>query len=460
MTLFQGFCAGSYEAHSRLGGVERSINVFPEVIEAGTGKGNKVLYGTPGLLQAYGPVPGNSGPVRGMGHGPAGYFYAAIGDELCRFPSAGGAAVSLGSIVNDSKPVAMEINNHFQTMMVSGGVAYQVIDGVLAPIEALAGVTCRGVVFLDNFFITVVAGTGQFRISGLNDVTSWNPLDFSTAEAYGDSLSQIATHRRELWAFGDGTIEPFYNSGDADFPFKPIRGALIPHGILSPWTVQTLHGGLIWLGSEGRVWYSEAYLPRCISTPAIERLFWDMDFRNAISWTEQHNKHEWYVLSFLNDKCTLVYDFQSGEWFDWLYWDGEEFQAHLGFCHMWNLLGSRNSSIIYAPDMNTYTDAGQPIRRVRRAAHVRGENKRVFYPGFELELERPSAEMTVNLSFSDDGGETFCAPIPKTVPVSGTKSKIEWRNLGSAYDRVYEITTEAPAKIAITEAYLPGVYYK
>jgi hypothetical protein len=103
-----------------------------------------------------------------------------------------------------------------------------------------------------------------------------------------------------------------------------------------------------------------------------------------------------------------------------------------------------------------YTDDGWPIRRMRQAPHIANENKRISHHSLGLDMELNGALPAVSLEWSDDDGATFTAPrtITPSRPASGQKSRLEWRRLGAARDRIYRVTTSSDAKIAIADAHL------
>ncbi len=85
--------------------------------------------------------------------------------------------------------------------------------------------------FLDQYFIAL-CDDGQFYISGLLDGLTWDALDTAKAESSPDITVMMIVDHGELRMFGSESMETWYNSGSADFPFAPIRGATIPQGLL------------------------------------------------------------------------------------------------------------------------------------------------------------------------------------------------------------------------------------
>lgn len=128
------------------------------------------------------------------------------------------------------------------------------------------------------------------------------------------------------------------------------------------------------------------------------------------------------------------------------------------------IIGDRTNGKLYALDMDTYTDAGEPIRRVRRTQIINKERVSVMHNRLEIEFE-PGVGLDVSegddgydpqavLRWSDDGGNTWSSE--KSVPIGeyqqyGTRAL--WRSLGRSRNRVYELTITEPVKIVLIDAY-------
>lgn len=86
---------------------------------------------------------------------------------------------------------------------------------------AMALGLCHGAVALDTYLFI---GTTTARIynSGVDDWLNWNGLDFLTCEREEDSLLFIGKSKDNIVAFGDKTIEIFYDNANATgSPLKP-----------------------------------------------------------------------------------------------------------------------------------------------------------------------------------------------------------------------------------------------
>jgi hypothetical protein len=130
-----------------------------------------------------------------------------------------------------------------------------------------------------------------------------------------------------------------------------------------------------------------------------------------------------------------------------------------------HLLGDYSSGNIYELDVDTYTNNGEEIIRVRDTGPLHGglinaPGKTVEMNRFELIMQTGTGILTgqgsdpvVMLSFSDDGGQTFGTEIWGNVGKMNAKQwKVEWFNLGSFESRIIRVKTSDPVYYSIHSA--------
>jgi hypothetical protein len=111
----------------------------------------------------------------------------------------------------------------------------------------------------------------------------------------------------------------------------------------------------------------------------------------------------------------------------------------------------------FVPDTSTIT-----IRRMRRAPHLNQLHKRITYQSFELLaqvgeglLSGQGSDPQICLRWSDDGGRTWSREHWTTLGKIGAyRTRVLWRRLGQARDRVFEISMSDPVDVALITAYL------
>lgn len=461
---FPGFVGPAYTLSSLNAAAQRCVNFYPEIVEVEEEK-RIILQPTPGL-ELFATLP--AGPVRGM-YALNGHLYAAGGGTMCEVSSVG-VVTNYGAIENDNRPVSMA-GNTTQLAIASAGAGY-ILAGTLSPITSAGFPGATHVVFLDGYFISLDPDSQQFRISGLYDGTTWDALDFASAEGAPDKAIAMMADHRELWVFGSQSIEGFYNSGNADFPLSRIGGSFVEHSCAASRSPAKLDNSIYWLdgGPEGAgMVYRLEGRPVRVSTHAIETAIQGYTrIDDAIGFAYQDQGHSFYVLNFPTGQATWVYDAASNLWHERAYWNQAtaSFEAHRGQCHAYafgkHLVGDRTTGNIYALKHDVYTDNGDTIRRVRRAPHIGAENHRLFYSLFEPHFEAGAAlpsglgsDPQCMLRWSNDAGHTFGSERQAAAGKLGqyTRRAQFWR-LGSGLDRVFELSVTDPIRWVLLDAYL------
>lgn len=495
---YPGFIDGSYLLSSVMAGVERSINVYPEVDESGHGKNKIILQGTPGLVLNCDLATGK--PVRMVDYtiytyGGNFYFYAISDTGLFQINVLTGAFTHVGTVANDGdlpayfyRTIVPATNG---TLLICGGHAYSCtnLDSATPTLTDLTGVggalygnniyAANGA-YLDGYFLVCDSAGGAVYYSSLNDASTWDLLNFF--QPLG-GVNRIQNCFGELWCQSLVATEVFYNSGNATIPFTRIPGSRNNQGALYPESWQYIYNSLIWVGLEettagggGIVYQATNYVPVRISNHNVEESLsafsqtneWGVPGAvNAFTYTEKG--HSFYVLR-LGTLATWVYDCSTTRWHERAYSAdaGVTLKSHLARCHSHlnatHFVGSRVDGKVYKMNDAYYDDAGTSIFRMRQAPHLTDEARIFTYHNFQLDMETgldltgPPPTEVMNLAWSNDGGHTFTAPLPALIGKSNAgaayRTRVLWRRLGSARDRVFQVSTVAPIRHTWTDAFL------
>ncbi|KKL66623.1 hypothetical protein LCGC14_2143130, partial [marine sediment metagenome] len=169
--------------------------------------------------------------------------------------------------------------------------------------------------FQDQYFVFNRAGTGQFFLSNLNAGSVYTATDIATAEGDPDRLVALISNRRELWLFGAETIEIWYNSGNADFPFSRFEGGFLERGCAAAFSIAEDDNSIFWL-AEDRIFYrAEGYTPQRISQHGIEEALRKYKVvSDACAFIYTMGGHKFYVCTFAAEDATWVYDITTGLW--------------------------------------------------------------------------------------------------------------------------------------------------
>jgi hypothetical protein len=463
----EGFIGPTYALSAPSAGAQRLVNLYPEVHEAGLRKGNVARFvGTPGLrLRAT----LGDGPIRGIHKASTGQLFVVSGARVYEVFSDWTSSLRSGSLDTFAGRVTMADDGTRVVIGAGGGTSYQVPVAAGSAVAAIADTDEPGghVAWQDGYFIHTVPDTGQFQISELNSL-SYDALDVATAEGRPDRLVMVLSVARMVWLFGTETTEVWWNSGNPDFPFERNQAAFLEVGTAAAGTCVRAGGSVAWLGSdergEGTVWHAQGFQPVRISTHAVETALSGYErLSEASAFAYQQSGHEFYQLSVPasdNDSGgTWVYDFSTGMWHERSYLSetGEKpHRAWVGAVAFGEVVvGDREDGRLYTYDLNYYSDDGEPIRRMRQAAHVSQDEKEIVYHSFELQAQMgvglqtgQGSSPTVYLSWSDDGGSTWSNEHRASLGASGKfKNRALWRRLGKSRDRVFRVSMSDPVPV-------------
>lgn len=424
--------------------VERTVNFYAEQSPEDQQRGPVTLQATPGMTLLVDTAAGGS--VRGV-HNMGGAVYVIANQTGYVIPSAG-LAIALGPVTGTG-PVFMADNGQ-QVMVVTDETKGFImtptsVTEITDPDFPTAGTVC----FIDGFFVVNQPSSKRFFLSALNDGLTWDALDFASAEADPDNLLAVVSDHRELWLFGEKTIEIWTNTGAAPFPFERISGAYLTKGTVSPKSIASIDNTLMWLGNDFVVYRADGYAPVRVSTHEMENLIArlaDKATARAFSYTQEG--HSFYCLT-LPGITTMVYDASTGIWHervsdgrdDWLAFDGTD--AYGGA-----VVGSAADGKVAFLDQAAFTEMGGIMRRSIITPGIwadgqRGTMSRLmwdFETGVGLTAGQGS-DPTVMLSYSNDSGRTWSSERRASIGKIGEyRKRAQWWRLGQFRDRRFKIT--------------------
>lgn len=325
------------------------------------------------------------------------------------------------------------------------------------------------IAFLDGYGLALDANRSEVRFSGLEDFSTWDPLDVFQRNDLADKwLAMIVVHK-EIWLFGSQTSSVYYNSGDVDIPFVPNPSVSIARGTIAPFSVGLLNGSPIWLADDLTVRYAQGYTPQRVSTHAVEYAIAQMNtVFDAWCSVYQEQGHTLYVLNFPTADQTWVYDLTSGLWHERGVWNGLDFDVMNVTCcaatSTANLVLARTGSQVFemAQTFAVETDGMTGLRRVRRAPHLNKSLNRIRYARMRLLMEvglglssGQGSDPQIMLRYSDDGGQSFGGEtLASAGPIGDYGTIPEWFQLGQARDRVFELSVSDPIPWRLVDAYL------
>jgi hypothetical protein len=463
------FLGGSFNGRSAAFDAQRTVNLFPELGESGSSRSPVALYGTPGL-KLWTTLTG--GGIRGVLRFNASTAIIVAGDSVWKV-SPGKVASLLGKIWPGTDPVSMASNGTL-VMIVTGNTDGYFVNPAANTVSAISDPDFVGgtrVDFIDGYFVWTAPGTGKFQVTQLygSDIDG---LDFATAEGAPDNLVSVIVNHREVWLFGENSTEIWYDSGGADFPLQRIQGAFLECGCVATNSVAKMDNTVFWLSTDDRgqgiLQRAAGYAPTRVSDHAFEAAVASYSvISDAIAYTYQQEGHSFYVITFPTAGATWCYDASNNLWHERAYRnDDGSLTRHRSNCQMnfagLTLVGDWQNGNVYELDLDTFTDNGAAIPRIRVCPHITNTGNYSFYQALELFMQTgvgltsgQGKAPKAMLQWSDDGGYGWSNEVWSDIGALGERqARVRWRRLGKSRDRLFRVTITDPIRVVFTGAAL------
>jgi len=457
---------GAYTARSVIANAQRCVNLYPEM-NTKDAEVPYTHYCTPGLVTL---AQGIVAEVRQLYTASDGKLFAVIGNTVYYVPDTF-VLQALGTIATQNGLVSM-YDNKTTLIVLDGSLFGWSVDlaslafGTFTPANFVGGNQIR---YIDTFLISSTQNANM-QASDSN-ATTYTALSLATISGDADQLQIIDVVHKEIWAFGRRTTEVWSNVGAYPFPFQPIPGVFLQHGIAALRSLAKWGLNIFWLSQDNNgqalVMLGTAYKADVISTPAItDAIGRYSKISDAIGFCYQQGSHMFYVLTFPSADATWVYDLSTQLWHERAYLEPGDGSFHrhrancVAFAYGKTICGDWQNGKLYDWSLDAYDDAGTAIVRLRSFPHIVKDLDRISYKQFTADIEvgtitDPEVEPQINLRWSDDRGVSFGNGVQQSLGQSGEYRTIpSWNRLGMARDRVFELSWTAPAATALNGAYI------
>ena len=396
----------------------RLINAYPEALGE-TALSRSVIRRAPGLRN-FGTTARTG--CRGFIE-VGGVLYVAFNGQLEKFTSAGGASTTVGAL-NGSKKGFFARNNAsnpdkwfvdpdgnistFTPTAVTSGWP----DADLPAVNATCSIDGYGV------FTT---GDGRAFATDLNS-TSVNALSFGRAEAKPDGLTRPVPWGDKLLLMGPQTIEVWTNVGTTPFPFA--RNFVIPRGIAGPYCVTGFEDGFsrppVWIGDDYAVYQYAGVEPVKISPPDLDARIEAVADKTTIEMccyiTRGHP-----MVQISCPAWSWVIDLNTMKWHerDSYLQARSRITQSIGVFGKW-LVGDTQTGNVQEVTASVFQEISSPLRYRVESGPVadfpygsvvgRADFNFVTGVGIASGHDPDQTDPTVEISWSDDGGQTWSIP--------------------------------------------------
>lgn len=427
---------GFYQDDSLPWACQDTVNWIPEAAEAQGTRTPSILRDAPGLRPS---VQVGTGPIRGM-RNVEGKLLVVSGTQLYQI-SNDLVAIPRGTIPGTGR-VSMAHNSRSggnQVTIVNGNAGYVYDTNALT----LTRITDAGypgafvVDFVDGYMAQIEPLRRYWFHSELTQALDYNTLDRYPAEGQPDALVTLLVDHREVWVFGERTIEPFVNVGAATNTFQRASNTVIENGCSAKFSPAKLDNSIFWLDELGIVRRAQGYTATRISTSAIEKAIADLDWSRAFGFTITDRGHAIYYLTF-PDGYTFGYDLVTGLWHRRASYGLDRWRvAAIAYWNGAYMCGDFQQGLLYALDWDYPYDGVLPHVRERVTGVTHDNQTRVLVPYVELIVDN-GRQLVASVEAPDQ---------PDGPSITGNAPN---GSVGMAYSYAYTPTGgEAPLVVAL-----------
>ena len=305
--------------------------------------------------------------------------------------------------------------------------------------------------YQDTYFLGVERDSGRIWHSANDDASSWSATAFATAESQPDNNVSIISYDRNLYIFGEQTIEFWFNSGET-FPFN--RGDYTDLGCAATNSVAWLGGYVYFVGrnrkSVGQIYrINNQFIPQKVSTQPIDtklESFSDISDIETIAFI--HDGNEIVVFSSATNDLTLVYNATTDAWAQWEDSGGNYYPfghyMRLGNKH---IIGASTAGALNQLNFTTADDAGTDFSWQLITPTLYSEGRYMAHDRIRIDLDDIAANgFDITLATSTDGGNTFATGRTRTV---ATGKGVTW-NMPAVSDYLtYDLSGSSDATFRI-----------
>lgn len=429
------------EGRSDVWGGAKLVNAYAQLSE-GDKADQFMAMAIPGL-DLFSEISGS--PVRGA-HEMAGTLYAVIGTTLYSIASTG-TETSLGTI-GGSLPVMMADNG--DQLAIQGGALNNqgyVLDAGVLQTGILNLPPVSNVIYINGYFVWSVFESDQFIISALGDGLTYDPLDVATVEGDPDNIIGMVNSHNQILFAGAETIEPWDNTGAADFPFERSGAAFIERGILDRDSLLKIDNSVHFVGNDKIVYRLNGYDTLRISTHAIEFKIASAAWYRAFTYTQEGAK--FYVLN--TNLGTFAFDMSTSAWHERKSLGLVNYRVSCAVeAYGETIMGDAYTGNLYIPNLDTHTENGAVIPVELELPSIQTDRLKSTCYSIELQCETgvgnaDDPDPQVIMQYSRDGGRNFSAELPRTMGAVGEYlTRCIWR-IGVTF-RQLQIKFQLPSK--------------
>lgn len=473
----------AYQARSTSLNNQQCINLYLESVQTKDGATPAGLMPCPGLNPTGGFVLPH-GPVRRMR--PVGNTIYAVGGNTA-YSVTGGVVTALGTLLTSTGDVTIEVNSTRTANPNQIGFfdrlqpycwtpATSTFSAIAMPFAGPVGDTAS----LETLTLALQAGSYNVYQSNPNDLTTWNPLAFTTEDGNPEPVIALQEMGDQICFLKSYSLCFYVNAGLNPFSFQRLDGIYPLIGIAAEDSVVQVNNIICFLGQtrDGgpRVFIMPGYAPEQMSTFAIENTISNYaTISDAVGWSYIQGGHMFYGLNFPTAGATWVLDITESRnlrvpvWHQRAGFAAGNFTIYDAqtFAQLGNVVyaGSRSTGQVYKLDLTTSLDNNGTRKWLRSWRALQGPadftTDKCNYLDIQMDTGNgvpvgTNPQLMLEQSF--DNGDTWSAQRFQSAGQTGqTSATVRFRRLGAVKrglnnDRTFRLSATDQMNNAIVGA--------
>lgn len=357
---------GTYRHKDLTLSAQSTVNFWAQVQDSATEKSEYILESFYGLKT----FSAGTGLNRGL-FVHRGILYHLHGTTLSSINSSGvRTTLNAGAIAGDGR--AIFSGNGSLVVIVASSVAYtwNPATSTLTTATDSDFETPKSVATINSQSIYDGNG-GRFVVSDVGAPLTIDGLNYATAEYNSDNLQRVYAYITNALMMGETSIEQWWNSGTGNPPFDRIEGSIINVGLGAIHSVDDDDENVYFFADDNQVYALNGTVVTPILPKVIVREIEGFATKtDAVGWTMMIDGQWFYVLKFQAANKTFIYP-RQGEWFELSSGlDGGRYNGD-AYAYSYNkhLIADEEGNVLEL-DIDTYTEDGSTIRRVRTLSPI------------------------------------------------------------------------------------------
>ena len=327
----------------------------------------------------------------------------------------------------------------------------------------------NSVTFLNGFAIYDV-DDGKFFMSSFGDPDGFESNNWATAESSPDDLKVVFAFNERVYLMGSRSIET-WKIATGNPPLQKLQNGTMPVGLKDIHSVAASQNYFYFRGDDGWIYRVSSTQAINVTSGFAANAFETFADDTAEAYVIEIQGGTFYVINFTANNRTFVFSEKNhglspgvDDWFELSTGADQDIYIGAMYTKAFNkhLIEKKGSGDILELDLNTYTDDGDNIVRVRETPPINGgllgqEGARLEMSWFEVTLKKGAGLATgqgsdprIYLQGTFDGASSYSNEEEIEIGRTGEAMiRVRWYHCESFYEGAFRITGYDPVFYSI-----------